>query len=138
MHTLDFEESKMSLKKVGSNIKSGFGQLTSTSGIKGALMNVGVGFAIGALTALVVRAIFVYLLNPILGTNNKINTGFSIYPNQTEQVIYFEDLVLIGSTVALLLTKRFWLVIGHFAGWYSSNYLGLWTALGLPQTTPPQ
>lgn len=96
-------------------------------------MNLGIGAAIGAIVALLMRALQLYVINPALGANAKYD-GFSIYPNGTS--IYVEDVVLIIATVALLFSKKIWVTLGFFLGWYGSNYMGLYDALGLPKPTP--
>lgn len=61
--------------------------------------------------------------------------GFSIYPFQNVQghyYMYYDDVILLISTVGLLLTKKVWFVLGYFVGWYFSGYFGVYRLLKLP------
>lgn len=124
----------MSLKSIGSKVKTGVGELTSVSGMKKTAMWLGIGAAIGAIVAVVLHYIQLFVINKYAAAYAKID-GFGIYPNQTTPALYVEDILLIVISVAMLATKKFWLTIGFVLGWYGSNYLGLYTALGLPQPT---
>ena len=94
-----------------------------------------IGAAIGAVVSLVMHYIQLFVINKYAAAYAKFD-GFSIYPNQTVNALYVEDVVLIIATVAMLMTKKLWLTLGFFVGWYASNYMGFYTALGLPQPTP--
>jgi hypothetical protein len=121
----------MSLNPLG-KIKSGVKDLSSGSGIKSLAMHIGIGAAIGAVVSLVMHYIQLFIINKYMTAYAKFD-GFSIYPNQTVKSIYVEDIVLVLATVGLLCTKKLWLTVGFFIGWYGSNYLGFYTALKLPQ-----
>ena len=122
----------MSLTSIGSKIKSGAKDLTGGN-FKSIAMHLGIGAAIGAIVSLLMRAVQLYLINVYLPAYAKYD-GFSIYPNGTS--VFVEDIILIVATVALLFTKKLWFTVGFAVGWYSSNYMGLYAALGLPTPTP--
>jgi hypothetical protein len=124
----------MSLKSLGTKAKTAVGDLTSIGGIKSFAIHLAIGAAIGAAVSLVMHYIQLFVINKYMAKYAKFD-GFSIYPNQATQVLYIEDIVLILITVSLLFTKKLWITLGFALGWYASNYLGLYTALGLPQAT---
>ena len=134
----------MSLGKAKSSVKAGVKELTSIKGLKRVLVNLGIGTAIGAIVSLVITYIMMHFIEPALGgeANTRI-VGFSIYPNMVDATtgtpyMHYDDVLLLIVTIMLLISKKLWLVVGFFLGWYSSRYLGLYSALGLPtpSTTP--
>jgi hypothetical protein len=125
------EERTLSLSKIGSKVKSGVSDLTHGN-VKSIAMNLGIGAALGAIVALILRAIQLFVINKAIPDYAKYDE-FSIYPNGTS--LYVEDVILILATVGLLLSKKLWLVLGFFLGWYGSNYMGLYDALSLPKPT---
>jgi len=126
----------MSLGKLSSKVKSGATALTSTSGMKNTAMNLAIGAGIGAIAALILHALQLFVINKYLAKYSKIS-GFSIYPNSADNAIYVEDILLILISASMLFSKKLWLTVGFILGWYGSNYMGFYTALGLPQPTPP-
>jgi hypothetical protein len=121
----------MSLGSLASKVKQGGSALTSVSGMKSTAMHLAIGASVGAIVSLVMHYIQLFVINKYLTQYAKFD-GFSIYPNAATQSIYVEDIVLILATVGMLFTKKLWLTIGFFLGWYGSNYLGFYTALHLP------
>ena len=126
----------MSLGKLTSKVKDGVGDLKSASGLKHTALHLGMGAAIGAIVSIVMHYIQLFVINKYMAAYAKFD-GYSIYPNQTVKAIYVEDIVLILATVGLLFSKKLWFTVGFFLGWYGSNYMGFYTALGLPQPTTP-
>jgi len=124
----------MSLGKAKTRIKAGVTELQSVKGLKRVAVNLGIGAAIGAIVSLVITYLMMHFIEPALGgeANTRI-TGFSIYPNQT--YMHYDDVLLLIVTVMLLISRKLWLVVGFFLGWYGSRYMGLYSALGLPTPT---
>lgn len=140
----------MSLGKVKTNIVSGVKDLKTPEGMKRALVQLGVGAILGVIVDLVLQAIWV--LGGVGDMLNKagypVLAGVKIFPQDTAygkwnpttktndliqgDFICWDDVILIIITLALLLSKKVFFVIGFFLGWYFSSYLGLWQALGLP------
>jgi len=129
------EKKEMSLGKASTRIKAGVKELQSVQGMKSVLKNVGLGAAIGGIVSLVLTYLMLHVFNEAAGgaANTRIE-GYSIYPNQT--FVGYDDILLIVVTVLLLASKKLWLVVGFFTGWYVSRYMGLYSALGLPTPTP--
>lgn len=124
----------MSLGKIKTNVKTGIGQLQTSQGLKHMVVWLGIGAALGVIIDLVLEYLMRNYINGWLATQTYIPQridGIGIFPNST--FLSYDDLALLISTIVLLFTKRLWLVVGYFIGWYSSSYLGLYTAMGLPK-----
>jgi len=97
------------------------------------------GIALGAIVDLILSYILWWFVYPALRGDADPATwvnptevqGFSILPNRTYFYVLDEGLLIVV-TVLMLASKKFWLVMGFFLGWYSSKYMGLYKALGLP------
>ena len=140
----------MSLGKVKGNITSGIKDLQSAQGLKRTAVHLGLGAVIGVVADLAFQA--VWTLGGVGEMLNKAGypclVGFSVYPQNTQYMAWnpttkayemkqgawmaWDDVILLVITVALLLTKKVWFVLGFFLGWYASSYMNLWGALGLP------
>lgn len=134
---------------MGSSLKNKAGNLASGGNSwKSRIIAMLFGLAVGVGVDLLLQYIFTMYVYP--ATDEKLPDGsyamaagqhtlfidnISIYPWQNVQghyYMYFDDLILLASTVILLFTKKFWFVIGYFAGWYTSGYMHLYTTLKLP------
>ena len=131
----------MSLKKPMSSLKSGVKELGSVQGMKHVLTNLGAGFAIGAIVDLIMSYIFINFVNPqfkdpTTGYVPAIN-GFALIPHHTQPdgtpCIYLDDFIELLVTIAMLFTKKLWVTVGFFLGWYVTSYMGLYYVLGLPE-----
>lgn len=134
----------MSLGKVKTTLKTGVGELQSTAGLKRVAMHTGIGFAIGAIVFLIIRAIFIHLIysknglgwlevhpdHPELPAGPPMIWGVSIFPDGRD--LMYDEVLLIIITLVTLVSKKLWFTIGFFLGWYTSDYLGLYSALGIP------
>lgn len=141
----------MSLQKPVARIKEGVTQIQSLSGIKKVLVYLGLGVVFGVIADIVLEAI--WLWSGIATYMNKSGypclEGFTIFPSntsyqkwngqayETKQGLWmaWDDVILLVITVAMLFSKKFWLVIGFFIGWYSSSYMNLSGSLGIPKPT---
>jgi uncharacterized membrane protein SpoIIM required for sporulation len=125
----------LSLKETGSRIKEGAKELTSAKGLQHVFLNMGIGVVIGVLVDLLLEGIFRNLVYPNVpkdpdgGTSWRIK-GFSIFIGYNN--LFYDDIILIVLTVLMLFTKKLWVTVGFFVGWYFSSYYGLYNALGLP------
>jgi len=149
------ENEKMSLQKPVARIKEGVKEIQSLTGVKRVLVYLGIGAALGVIVDLIVEMIWWYS-----GIGEYLNkagypalVGFTIFPNntsysawnpttkqyETKQGLWmaWDDLILLIVTIALLFSRKFWLVIGFFLGWYSSSYFNLYDSLGLPRPAKP-
>lgn len=119
---------------------------------KSRIMAILFGYAMGVLIDLGINYIFTQYVYPMtdvkdgsgayvepLGRHTLFIKDFTIFPDQfvsvggvTTYYMYFDDLILLISTAAMLLTRKVWFVLGYFLGWYSSSYLNFYTLLGLP------
>lgn len=133
----------MSLGKARTRIKEGVKQIQSLEGAQRVVVNLGIGAAVGAIAQIILTYIMMSFVYPLFQKPEMpppCIQGFSIFPNQFgfdlegNKIYYttFTDIILIIATVAMLVSKKFWIVIGFFIGWYSSTYFGLYEALGLP------
>ena len=128
----------MSLGKARTRIKAGVKQLTSPEGLKRTVVHLGIGAALGALLDIILTYIMINFVYKYLKENAEDPAtwvkpsieGFSIFPDQ--QVTYYDEVLLIVITVIMVMSKKFWIVIGFFLGWYFSRYLGLYAVLDLP------
>lgn len=98
-------------------------------------MHLAIGAGLGAIVALVMHYIQLFVINKYAAAYSKV-TVFSIYPNSGNSDLYVEDIVLIIASAAMLFTKKLWLTVGFVLGWYGSNYMGFYSALKLPEPTP--
>lgn len=124
----------MSLKTLPNKVTAGISQLKTGQGMKSAAIQLGMGAAIGAIAALLLHALQIFVINKYLAAYSKID-GFTIYPNAPSNSIFVEDIILIMLSVGMIFTKKLWLGVGFIVGWYASNYMGLYTALHLPTPT---
>lgn len=134
----------MSLSKAKTRVKEGVKELQTVAGLKRAGLHFGIGVALGAIVALILQYVFSQYLNPWMRSTNPEKLewhikGIAIWKGANihgEPVLYISDIILIVMTVAMLFTKKLWLVVGFFVGWYSSGALGLYWALGGPPEPP--
>jgi len=132
----------MSLGKAKTRVKEGVKQLQSIEGLQRVVVHLGLGVAIGVIVDLILQYIMAALIaGGIMTREQQIVKGFTIFPNSFdpttgEAIMAVDDLLLLIITVLLVFSKKFWMVIGFFIGWYFSSYLGLYTALGLEQIDP--
>jgi len=128
------------LGKAKTRVKAGIKDLQSVQGLKRVAVHTALGAAIGAIVSLLITYIMMHFIEPALGgeANTRI-VGFGIYPNMVDAAgvpyMHYDDVLLLIVTVMLLISKKLWLVIGFFLGWYGSRYMGLYSALGLPTPT---
>ena len=143
----------MSLQKPVARIKEGVKELQSLTGIKHILVYLGMGYVLGVIADIVMEAIWLWS-----GIGTWLNkqgypalVGFTIFPQntsyqawnpttslyETKQGLWmaWDDVIMLIITVALLFSRKFWLVIGFFLGWYTSSYMNLSGALGIPKPT---
>ena len=136
----------MSLGKATGKIKSGVKQLGSVQGLKQTAIHLGTGFAIGTIVDLIMSYIFINFVNPqfkdpTTGYVPAIN-GFSIIEGHAQPdgtpCIYLDDFIELLVTIVMIFTKKLWLTIGFFLGWYVTSLMGLYYVLGLPtpEVTP--
>lgn len=131
---------KSSAKSIasGGGAKNYMGQIFAI--LFGALMGVIVNFVLSY-----IFSIIVYPATDKKGTDGNYSDpvgmhtlyidGVSVYPFQNvngQYYMYYNELIEVLSTIALLVTKKYWFVIGYFAGWYSAGYFGLYRMLKLP------
>ena len=129
----------MSLGKVKTNIVSGVKDLKTPEGMKRTLVHLGIGAVVGIILDLVLEAIWaVGGVQAILDkTGYPRLRGFTVFPQDYDAqgaFLNWDDVILLIITFALLLSKKFFFVIGFFIGWWSSSYMGLYGALGLPRS----
>jgi len=128
----------MSLGKPISKVKEGVKALQSPQGIKRTVVHLGIGAALGALLDIILTYIMTNFIYKWMQDNSPDPAtwtkpcfeGFSIFPDQT--CLYYDEVLLIVITVFMFFSKKLWLVVGFFLGWYFSRYLGLYAALNLP------
>jgi hypothetical protein len=117
-------------------IKTGIKQVTTMEGIPKILMHLGIGFAVGVIADWLLEAI-VWATSSGKGWG-RVEVGFPFYgvnPNySTVTSIAYDDVLLMGITVIALFTKKFWLVIGFFLGWYLSSSFDLYSRIVKPIT----
>ena len=141
------------IQKVKSRAKEGVNQLQSLSGIKKVAVYFGMGYAIGTIVDLFMEFIMTMLVYPLIDEKNPDGTyvngighhtrleGITIYPNHYytneagEEVgfMHYDDILLLIVTILMLASKKLWLVLGFFFGWYFSSYLGLYNTFNLPK-----
>jgi len=131
----------MSLSKVKTKVKAGVKEVQSVQGLKRVALDFGVGVALGAIVDLILAAIMINIIEPTFGKKATRLYGFSIFPNfndtnpdtgKEEPYMPYDDILQIVITLLLLTSKKFWLVIGYFVGFYSASYTGMYYVLGLP------
>jgi len=152
----------MSLGKVKGNITSGIKDLQSAEGLKRTAVQLGVGVAFGVIADFALQAVWELggVGDMLSKAGYPVLAGFTVFPQNTSYVAWdaatktyvtkqgawmaWDDVILLIITIALLLTRRIWFVLGFFLGWYFSSYMNLWGALGLPHNldflkggTPP-
>lgn len=122
--------------------------MQSVSGIKRMVVELGIGAAVGVIVDLILAYIFINIVRPALATTeDPIGEeptriyGFSIFPNQVatdgRPFMHWDDIILIVITVAMVFSKKLFLTLGFFVGWYFSSYMGLYDALSLPHPEAP-
>ena len=128
----------MSLGKIKTGLKTGAEDLTTQAGLKKVALHMGLGVAIGAIVFLIIRAIFINLIysknglgwqEPEIGGPPQIK-GFSIFPDR--EAMMYDEVLLIIITVLTLTAKKLWFTVGFFLGWYTADYLGVYSSLDLP------
>jgi hypothetical protein len=140
----------MSLGKVKGNITSGIKDLQSAEGLKRTAVHLGVGVAFGVIADFVLQAVWELggVSDMLAKAGYAVLAGFTVFPQNTSYRAWdsatqtwvikegawmaWDDVILLIITVALLLTRKIWFVLGFFLGWYFSSYMNLWGALGLP------
>ena len=137
---------KLSLGKIKTRVKEGITEVQSVQGIKKVALNFSIGASLGAIVDLILEGIIHNFVQPAIGVKPTKIWGFGIFPNhhainpatgKDEYWIAVDDLCLIVITLALLMSKKLWLVLGFLTGWYFSSYMGLYQALGLPEPAEP-
>lgn len=127
----------MSLGKISTKLKSGAKDLGSTQGIKHLATNFGVGAALGSIVTLILSYIMYNIVYPATGLAAGQLHGFSIFPNitdaQGQPAMGYDHVILVVISVILLFTKRLWLAVGFFTGFYITVYMGVYDALKLPK-----
>jgi len=135
----------MSLGKVKTKITEGVKELGNTQGLKRVVTNFGIGVALGAIVDLILAYIMINIVEPAMGVKATRIYGFSIFPNfndtnpdtgNMEPYMPYDDILQIIICVLLLMSKKLWLVIGYFVGFYATSYMGLYYSLDLPTPEP--
>lgn len=141
---------------MGLKIKSGASSVAGGSklggGWKGRILAMVFGAIIGVLVDLGLNYVFTMYVYPMtdekdasgtytqdIGRHTLFIKDLTIFPSQyvtvgesTIYYMYYDDLILLISTVLLLMTRKIWFVLGYFIGWYAASYTHLYTALKLP------
>ena len=144
----------MSLSKVSSKAKAGIGQLQSMTGLKKTAVHMGLGFVLGVITDLFLNYIFEFFIYPaVVDENGKLPEGwvikdFSFFGHYVEVPVTdqhpdgklytekWDNILGLVIGLVLLMSKKFWIVMGYLLGWYASNYYGLFVSLGITEYMP--
>jgi len=117
-------------------IKAGIKQATTMKGIPRVLMHLGIGFVLGVIVDLILQKLAWTFLPE---DKPALNIGFPFFISHPEMTyLPWDDLLLLVITVVALFTKKFWLVIGFFLGWYISSDQNLYGALIAPFEPTPE
>lgn len=132
----------MSLGKLTGKIKEGAQDIKSATGWQRILVQMGIGVAIGAIVDIILNYIIVVLIYQRWKPESECRIyGLQLFPYDFDTATnqgycHYDDVLLIVITIAMLFTKKIWLTLGFFVGWFSSSYLGLYTALGMQKFEP--
>jgi len=119
----------MSIK---AKVKGAVTQASTMKGIPRVLIHVAIGFVVGVIADIILEWLVVSTSETGWG---QLETGFSIYYKDPAMTyIPYDDLILLIVTIIALFTKKFWVVIGFFLGWYISSNEGLYGKIVAPFT----
>lgn len=118
-------------------IKSAMTQVTTAKGIPKVLITLAIGFIFGVIADFIMEAL-VWATAPEKGWGC-LEIGFSFYYKKPDiTCISYDDLILLGVTIAAFFTRKLWLVLGFFLGWYISSNEMLYHAIAVPFGAPIQ
>lgn len=126
-------------------LKTAYKQASTLEGIPKVVLQIGFGFAIGAILDMIVHALYSAFIaegwEKVAGSRSPVPFYYYRYPPEEydwASTLAWDDLFLFILTFLVLLSKKVWFTVGFFFGWYVSSNEELYARLIGPFLPPEE